>query len=515
MNEEISIAIKFHELTKHSYLSVRTDRYYLDWSNFPFPFKLYEDIEKIKLPAQFSKPKQDALFSISNKSEEEHELNLEKLAEILFFTGGISRISKIGEDKYYFRVAPATGALYSTELYIVTANLSDLEAGVYHFDPYTFSLDILRKGDYREILSKAAMEERIKKAPLAIILTSLGWRNVWKYRRRSYRHWYWDSGTMTANLLAVANAENLEYKVILGFIDEEVNRLLGIDGKKECALSIISLGAEKYEGNYVQELEEINYRYKPLSKREIEYQEIHEIHRNSSLMSYKELKKWKENCSNPIFFERIKAKDSIRIKEFEDKSDELWRVILKRGSTRKFARKSIAFEVLSKILEKASSNLNADFFSDASESLIDIFLIVNDVEGIESGAYHFDKSTNSLEILKKGKFRNVAEYLCLEQELAGDASVVFFLMTNLKKVLEKYGNRGYRICNYEAGIRAGRIYLASYALNIGATGLTFYDDDIVEFFSPYAKDMQNMMVVAIGIPAYKAKMGKIYAGLLS
>ena len=157
--------------------------------------------------------------------------------------------------------------------------------------------------------------------------------------------------------------------------------------------------------------------------------------------------------------------------------------------------------------------LKADFLYDEKDSLIDLFLIINEVEGIESGAYHFNKNNLELELLKEGKFRNVAEYLCLEQELGGDASVVFFLMSDLNQALKKFGNRGYRLCNYEAGIRAGRIYLSAYALNVGATGLTFYDDDIIDFFSPHAKNRQNMLVVTIGNPAYKAKSGKIYAGL--
>ena len=48
-------------------------------------------------------------------------------------------------------------------------------------------------------------------------------------------------------------------------------------------------------------------------------------------------------------------------------------------------------------------------------------------------------------------------------------------------------NRGYRAVQLEAGIIGGRIYLAAYAQHLGATGLTFFDDDVINFFSPHAK----------------------------
>ena len=50
---------------------------------------------------------------------------------------------------------------------------------------------------------------------------------------------------------------------------------------------------------------------------------------------------------------------------------------------------------------------------------------------------------------------------------------MLFLMTNLQKVLEALGNRGYRASQFEAGIIAGKIYLAAYAQGIGASGSTF------------------------------------------
>ena len=88
-------------------------------------------------------------------------------------------------------------------------------------------------------------------------------------------------------------------------------------------------------------------------------------------------------------------------------------------------------------------------------------------------------------------------------------------MTDLQSVLRSLGNRGYRASQFEAGIIAGSIYLAAYALRIGASGSTFFDDAVTEFFSPHASNKSTMIAIGVGIPAYKASPGKILSARLS
>jgi hypothetical protein len=98
-NKEINYALKFHEITKHSYISVRTDRYYLDWSIKPYPFKVYIDLPKIHLPKDFPKPEKNALdcFKIPEHFSEE-DIDLKKVAELLYFTAGISRVKNMVQN---------------------------------------------------------------------------------------------------------------------------------------------------------------------------------------------------------------------------------------------------------------------------------------------------------------------------------------------------------------------------------------------------------------------------------
>ena len=84
--------------------------------------------------------------------------------------------------------------------------------------------------------------------------------------------------------------------------------------------------------------------------------------------------------------------------------------------------------------------------------------------------------------------------------MPADACADIFFLADLKPILERYGNRGYRAVQLEAGAIGGRIYLAAYAQRLGATGLTFFDDNVTNFFSPHAKGKSAIFLLAIGRP---------------
>jgi SagB-type dehydrogenase family enzyme len=176
-------------------------------------------------------------------------------------------------------------------------------------------------------------------------------------------------------------------------------------------------------------------------------------------------------------------------------------VILRRASTRTFDKTaSVTLAQLSTTLECATRGLPADFLEPLGSQLNDLYLIVHSVWGLNPGAYFFRRDQNTLELLKEGEFRAEAYHLGLEQELPAAACVDIFFLVDLGRILERYGNRGYRAVQLEAGAIAGRMYLAAYAQRLGATGLTFFDDDVIKFFSPHAKDKSAIFLLAIGKP---------------
>jgi SagB-type dehydrogenase family enzyme len=140
----------------------------------------------------------------------------------------------------------------------------------------------------------------------------------------------------------------------------------------------------------------------------------------------------------------------------------------------------------------------ADFLDPFGAQLNQLYLIVHAVEGLRPGAYFFHRERRALELLKEGDFRSQAGYLGLEQDLPADASVAIFFLADLQAILERFGNRGYRSVQLEAGLIGGKLYLGAYALHLGATGLTFYDDEVVRFFSPHSAGKSTIFLVALG-----------------
>ncbi|MGH7807379.1 MAG: SagB/ThcOx family dehydrogenase, partial [Thermodesulfobacteriota bacterium] len=429
--------------------------------------------------------------------------SLKTLGRLLYFSAGITKKVKYPGGEFYFRAAASTGALYHIDLYLVTSEIDGLDAGVYHFGPHDFSLRRLRKGDFRDVLGDATAEEpTIKSAPVTVIFTSTFWRNSWKYQSRAYRHTFWDSGTILANLLALASAHKIPASVAIGFVDSTINNLLGLDTNREVAVSLVPLGnVKKSIRDKNVEIDPINYETKPLSKREIDYPEISAMHQASTLTTKEEVKKWRSAIIESVLPQPHGKTFPLEVTEDKDIgqiSETLEKTILKRGSTRQFARVSITFRELSNILYRATRGIPADFLSPFGSTLNDIYVIVNDVEGIPKGAYFYRRVANAIELLKEGDFRKEAGHLGLGQHIPADASVDVFFLTDLNKVLEKFGNRGYRAAQLEAGILGGKLYLGAYALGLGASGLTFYDDEVTRFFSPHAEGMSCMFLVALG-----------------
>ncbi len=520
-----SKADEFHEATKHSEISVRTSANYLDWENKPNAFKVYTGVPLQPLPTEFLRPALNALLSISGTVPREKAstgLGIDTLSELLFFSAGITREVKVqGRGTLYMRAAPATGALYPIELYVVCRDLEGLEAGVYHFGPGDFSLSRLRSGDWTPALSSyAGSRSDISAAPASIVLTSIAWRNSWKYQARSYRHWFWDGGVIAANLLATATSAGLRSSIVLGFEDDAVNRLLGLRARREAAIAICPVGmsANAATGSVSRRLSDrelpppIDPTFVRLSQGEVEYPQVWEVHEASYLKDFSEVIAWtrpreEKKASSPAAPPSDRSYPLDRTLPRPDEGPDLAHVILRRGSTRRFSLEPITYEQLSNVLYHSTRGVPLDL--PLPGTLLEVYLISNAVNGLLNGSYRFDRASGSLEQLRAGEFRGIGGYLCLEQPLFTGASAVVFLMTELAEVLRLFGDRGYRAAQFEAGVVAGRMYLASYAQAMGASGTTFYDDAVTEFFSPRAAEQTPMMALGIGIPGYRARFGKM------
>ncbi len=510
-NSNLEATWRYHNGTKHSYQSIRSNPHFLDWRNQPLLFKIYPKLDAVPLSRQVPQTGMAALSAISTISGEPESAavpDVNALALLLHLSSGVTKEKRLpGGETFFFRAAACTGALYEFELYLVCGDLPGLDAGVYHFGVKDFSLHRLRQGDWRGVLAKATADEPATlRAPLVIVCAGTYWRNAWKYQARTYRHFGWDNGTIIANLLAMCATLRLPAEVVMGFVDEEVNRLLDLETQHEVTFSMVAVGRTPVEPPHPPgEMQSLGLETLPLSPKEVDYPVMRETHAASSLTSAEEVRAWRGKVPAkplPAASGRI-----IRLEpssDLEMRLDYIEQVILRRGSTRQFAREPITLEQLSTLLDRATRGVPADFLDPAGAQLNDVYLIVNAVEGLSPGAYFFRREEGSLELLKEGDFREHAAYLGLEQDLPGDASVAVFFLADLRRILERFGNRGYRAAQLEAGILGGKLYLAAYAQFLGASGLTFFDDDVTAFFSPHAAGKSAIFLTAVGKSARRS-----------
>ena len=493
-NRDPEPILAYHERTKHSVVSVRTSRHVLDWECMPRPFKVYPNLEPIPLPRDFAPSRRPALAAIAGTMAEvgpSPSLDRTTLAHLLYFTAGVLRRKTYPGGEMFFRAAACTGALYHVDLYVVCGTLPDLDAGVYHFAPHDFALRHLRSGDHRGTLLAAGGDApALRAAPAVVVATSTFWRNAWKYQARTYRHCWWDAGTLLANLLALAAATGLPARVVLGFADEPVNRLCDLDVRREVALCLVPIGDSGPPPPPSPAAPALGLETLPLSSREVDYPPITAAHDASSLASGAEVAAWRSSD-----VARLPAPPGL-----DTVPEPIEAVILRRGSARAFTEEPIGRAQLATILVAATRGIPAD-----SHAGVEPYLIVNAVEGLVPGTYFYDRRGDALTLLREGDFRRDAGHLGLGQALPAQAAADVFWLVDLGPVLARLGSRGYRVAQLEAAVEGGKTYLATYALGLGATGLTFFDDDVTAFFSPHAGGKSVMFLMAIGHTARRPR----------
>ena len=504
-DESFPIAYRYHQATEHSVWSIQANQHTLDWRNEPLKEKRYLDTASVALPVDLPVGDMPAIEAIVYRDDVEGieiQPTFEQIAYLLYYSAGITKKLIYPQGAFNFRAAACAGGLYPIEVYLVCGDLEGLAAGVYHFNPVSYQMDVLREGDYRAVLVEAGAEEpALARAPAVLIYTAITWRSSWKYQSRAYRYHFWDAGTMLANSLAGTVVQNLPVKVVMGFVDEQVNRLIGIDGHEEKSLCLLPIGMSAEPPPAVDELPVLTPEVLPLSESRQEYPLIDEVHIASSLETSAEVKAWRQaadsvhtaDLEGEFLDLQVEELDRLPEKRFET-------VVVERGSSRRFLHEPVPYPALSTILARATSPFPTDWIGPQGSFLNRIFLSVHDIEGLEPGAYAYHQQQGTLELIRSGHFRSQAAHICLGQNLGGDSAATFFFMADLNAVLGRFGDRGYRLVQMEAGILGGRIYLGAYAYGYGATGLTFFDREMVAFFQPESEGLEAVFTVAFGVP---------------
>jgi SagB-type dehydrogenase family enzyme len=466
-NRQTEAARRFHRLTRQALQGTKLRQTETRLSRAA---KTYGDLSAVPLERDFSLPAVPALSAVA--APESTEDNAPTLKEV---SGALFSISE--------KPAPI-------EIYMVCADLPDLEAGVYHFHKEEFVLRKLRAGDYRPELAGAAGDNQaVAAAPVTIVLGAVFDRTVWRDHARAYPSCLLDCGRAAADLLTVMAAGRIPCSVELGFVDSKVNHLLGLDGHGEASLCLLPLGRSlEWAGHAVgREIAPLSF-----AGAETACPSAGEMHGASALVQDDEVRPWRGSCVKPP------AVSQDRILPFNlapRASLPLAEVMTRGGSPRRCAAPPGSAE-LSAILWNATRGVPADFLDGPETSLLDLYLVVDGLEGLDPGAYFFSPAGKFLEEIRSGNVRAEAAGPLFADSARGAGAAVF-LMSDLDAALERFGNRAYRALHIEAGILAEKLSLCARSLKLDAASLAFDEETAAAFFSSHTAGKEAIYALAI------------------
>lgn len=481
---------EYHEATKHSVESLRRVRDVLDWANMPDPFRHYEGVPVLDLPADPPVPGMPALDVLQGTSGTTPVGDgPDFLSQLLFYSAAISASKRVPSTgyKYALRVNPSSGNLHPTEFHFLTQGLKGWQDGLYHYDPSRHMAEQRGRGNFEMKLASGS-------APIVFILTSIVWREAWKYGERAYRYCLHDIGHAWQALALSTQAIGCDSFAVGHFADDEVAQLfqLNID---EWPMLIVSLHGKSIPVREADAGKTVWFggQANQLSKETIAHPLIDGIHFTTKQSS--------SGSSGTSTAQSVPTgSGEIKLPSPAASTRGFGEVARMRRSALDFlgGKQSMSLAQLTAILAVTTQPLSADF---AGTRFIQLYLYAHRIDGLQPGVYRFWPERAELDQIQRGDQRVAAAGLSLGQNLAGNACVTFSMIGDLDRAAQTYGDRGYRYVHFEAGAIGHRLYLAAEALGLGATGIgAFYDDEVHRHLNLAANQGQVVYHFAIGYP---------------
>ena len=229
---------------KSKYIRGRLPQHYLDWASKPKTYKEYPNTSKrISLPTPEFNNEIKFWEVIKNRKSirkfKKEFLSIEELSLVLFGMTGLTRIY----PQFAFRTIPSAGGLFPIEIYPVILRVKGIDGGVYHYNIKEHNLEAIKLGDWTNEITEGCLGQKmVFNSNVTFVLTAIIERSKWKYLQRCYRYIYLDAGHIGQNFYLVAEALGLGACTIGAIYDDELNKLLEIDGINETSIYVGVLG---------------------------------------------------------------------------------------------------------------------------------------------------------------------------------------------------------------------------------------------------------------------------------
>jgi SagB-type dehydrogenase family enzyme len=181
---------------------------------------------------------------VSGRNYATTPLGGEQLAALLYLANAVRRSEAADGANWYQRNVPSSGNLGSIEIYPVIMNVAGMAPGIYHFDSVQHDLAQLRAGQFSTWLREYVfLQLEFSEAAVALVLTGAVARLTAKYGLRGYRMALLDAGHVSENIYLAATGLGLHVCATAGFIDDELDEALGLDGLETTTLIVLLVGA--------------------------------------------------------------------------------------------------------------------------------------------------------------------------------------------------------------------------------------------------------------------------------
>jgi SagB-type dehydrogenase family enzyme len=520
-------ATAYHERTKH-----RLNRYarslgYLDWDNQPDPFRRYEGAPRVRLARiepQAAQPYLDEIYTPANIPAA--ALASASISQLLFDSFALSAWKISGASRWPLRCNPSSGNLHPTEVYVLLpalAGVSDQPA-VHHYNALEHALECRIRIDDGEW---SKLVERFPVGSFFVGLSSIHWREAWKYGERAYRYCQHDIGHAIAQLAYAAAALGWHVRVLDGIGDAAVAALLGIDrqsgAEAEHPDALLLLSPIAVDAAVTSVWVPPSDLLAALGKREWfgSPNVLSAEHASWDVIDQVALA-----CRRPAV-----ALDSLASIQFESPCALPQRPISARRvfRTRRSAqsmdgRSRLSLSDFARMVIRLLPSRNVPWAAQAWRPLIHPLLFVHRVESLAPGVFLLCRDQRCLPDLEtqlgpltapggtdglppglplyrlvERDVRDFARTSNCHQGIAADGAFSVAMLAEFERPMRDIGAWTYRRMFWEAGMLGQVLYLEAEAAGMRGTGIgCFFDDVIHEAFGLSGRTLQSLYGFTVG-----------------
>ncbi len=514
--------VHYHEATKHHFHRFAKSLGYMDWQNQPNPFRFYEDVNVVNLPLLETDPQSGSLDLYRRSNNRPKPFRLENIAGFLELSLGLSAWKAAGKSRWSLRMNPSSGNLHPTEAYLILPGINSVQGGVYHYNPLLHALEF-RIEISREIWE--SMIRHFKTDGFLIALSSIFWRESWKYGERAFRYCNHDVGHALAASSFSANLWGWKVTYLNALANKDLAAILGFDKTKWKALEeehpdllcFVHSHQQKQvpcdlPANVITALSNLDVEGKPntLSDTCVNW-EI--IYKTASLTEKTQTAPKNYELKSRSFYEKTASKLTAT------------QIIRQRRSATDFNAKGlITRDQFFTILDKTIPRDNCTPFDvQLTEPAVNLLLFVHNIDSLTQGLYFFfreEKDKNQIRsisrsdflwkpvdkgfplyFLKEGDFRYDAMHICCDQEIAGFSAFSLGMIVKFSQTIKMQPYR-YRHLFWETGMIGQVLYLEAEAQGVRGTGIgCFFDDGVHDIMGFQDNTWQSLYHFTVGHPA--------------